>query len=349
METMMTDTTPRLALPYILPSQAQKHVTHNEALAILDAVAQMVIEDSLATPPTAPLDGQCYWTLPNATDAWTNHDATIAVWQDKSWLFLTPKTGWLAFFRSSSKLLAYNGSGWSELPLPSAPQFSRLGVNASADDTNKFAISSDAVLFNHNGGDQRVKLNKAASGNTASLLYQSNWQGKAEIGLAGSDQLSIKVCDDSGHWTTALAISPEGYVKQPARPAATARFASSTLNVSNDQITGFDVLAISQGGIILHTAIGGASGQSLKIPTTGIYLVSLILSASATVNYAATIIDPDNNPLFKLMIGTVSGNLQSCQTTLLSLNENSDLRILHSGTATLGASAPGVTLSMALL
>ena len=28
--------TPKLSLPYILPGQAQKHVTHNEALSILD-------------------------------------------------------------------------------------------------------------------------------------------------------------------------------------------------------------------------------------------------------------------------------------------------------------------------
>ena len=30
------DETANLKLPYILPSQAQKHVTHNEALALLD-------------------------------------------------------------------------------------------------------------------------------------------------------------------------------------------------------------------------------------------------------------------------------------------------------------------------
>lgn len=28
----MTETTPNLILPYIMPSQAQKHVTHNEAI-----------------------------------------------------------------------------------------------------------------------------------------------------------------------------------------------------------------------------------------------------------------------------------------------------------------------------
>ncbi|TWD54193.1 uncharacterized protein DUF2793 [Agrobacterium vitis] len=345
----MTDTTPRLALPYILPSQAQKHVTHNEALAILDAVTQLVIADSLTTPPATPANGQCFWLLPNASDAWANHDGMIAVWQDDAWLFITPQPGWLAFFRSSGKLLTYNGSGWSELPLSSTPQFSRLGVNASADDTNKFTVASDAVLFNHNGSDQRVKLNKAASGNTASLLYQSNWQGKAEIGLAGSDDLSIKVCDDGGRWTTALAISPEGYVRQPAKPAATARFAPSAINISTGQITGFDLLTLGQGGIALQTTLGTNAGKSLKIPTTGIYLVSLILSASATTDYSVAIVDQNQARLFELAIGTVSGVVQSCQTTCLLLNQNTELSLSHSGTATLGASSTGVKIAVVLL
>ena len=39
----MPATSPRLALPFIQPSQAQKHVTHNEALQLLDAVVQLRI------------------------------------------------------------------------------------------------------------------------------------------------------------------------------------------------------------------------------------------------------------------------------------------------------------------
>ena len=32
----MSDTTTHLGLPYLLAAQAQKHVTHNEALRLLD-------------------------------------------------------------------------------------------------------------------------------------------------------------------------------------------------------------------------------------------------------------------------------------------------------------------------
>ena len=39
------DETPNLTLPYIMAAQAQKHVTHNEALRALDAVVQLSVLD----------------------------------------------------------------------------------------------------------------------------------------------------------------------------------------------------------------------------------------------------------------------------------------------------------------
>lgn len=344
----MTDTTPRLALPYILPSQAQKHVTHNEALAILDTITQLVIEASLADPPTAPADGACYWVLASATGAWAGHDGTIAAWQDSVWTFFTPGTGWVAMFRASSKLLTFNGSDWSELSLPSAPQFTQLGVNATADDTNKLVVAADAILFNHNGSDQRVKLNKAASGNTASLLYQSNWQGKAEIGLAGSDNLSIKVCDSNGTWTTALTISGEGYIQQPAKPAATARYALVSRSVTDGQNTGFGALTLSQGGMALGNTLS-AGGNSLKVPVAGTYLLSLTISVSATTNYSASLIDGAQTSLLKIAVGTITNSLQTSQTVLATLAAGTELSLLHAGSATVALLSPRAFLTAVLL
>ncbi len=55
------DQTPNLNLPYILPAQAQKHVTHNEAIRALDALVQLcALDRDLATPPPSPADGDRY-------------------------------------------------------------------------------------------------------------------------------------------------------------------------------------------------------------------------------------------------------------------------------------------------
>ena len=41
----MSDATTNLLLPYILAAQAQKHVTHNEALRLLDGLVQLSVLD----------------------------------------------------------------------------------------------------------------------------------------------------------------------------------------------------------------------------------------------------------------------------------------------------------------
>jgi hypothetical protein len=57
----MSDATTHLLLPYILAAQAQKHVTHNEALRILDGLVQLsVLDRDLAAPPASPADGDRY-------------------------------------------------------------------------------------------------------------------------------------------------------------------------------------------------------------------------------------------------------------------------------------------------
>lgn len=55
----MSDTSPLLSLPYIHAAQAQKHVTHNEAIELLDAVTQISLEAvGATTPPSNAVEGQ---------------------------------------------------------------------------------------------------------------------------------------------------------------------------------------------------------------------------------------------------------------------------------------------------
>jgi len=54
----MSDATTHLLLPYILAAQAQKHVTHNEALRLLDGLVHLsVLDRDLTAPPGSPADG----------------------------------------------------------------------------------------------------------------------------------------------------------------------------------------------------------------------------------------------------------------------------------------------------
>ena len=71
----MSQTSTLLSLPYIQPAQAQKHVTHNEALRILDALVQLAVESrALTEPPAIAVDGARYIVAAGATGDWAGQD-----------------------------------------------------------------------------------------------------------------------------------------------------------------------------------------------------------------------------------------------------------------------------------
>ena len=215
-ETALMDTTPNLDLPYIMGAQAQKHVTHNEAIRKLDALVQLTILDrDLTTPPAAPADGDRYIVAAGASGAWAGQDGEVAAFQDGAWAFYPPAEGWLAWLADETALIAWDGSAWVAVGSASINPAPLVGVNTTADTTNRLAAKSDAVLFSHDDvtpgtGDQRTILNKAAAEKTASFLFQSNWSGRAEVGLTGNDDFSFKVSPDDGTWHEALVLKRDG-------------------------------------------------------------------------------------------------------------------------------------------
>lgn len=200
------DHTPRLSLPFIMPNQAQKHITHNEAIQALDALVQPVVESrSLTTPPATPLGGEAWLVPAGATGAWSGHADEIAAFQSGAWSFFDPAPGWQVYDRADKTLLVFDGGAW--VPLASlGAALPKLGINTSADTTNRLAIASEATLLTHDGHGHQLKLNKAAPADTASLLYQTSWSGRAEMGLAGDDHWRLKVSADGTTWRNALTV-----------------------------------------------------------------------------------------------------------------------------------------------
>jgi len=103
-----------LNMPYIMASQAQKHVTHNEAIRTLDALVQIsIIDKDLTTPPSSPIEGECYIPATGATGEWAGYEGKIAAYQDAAWMFYTPGTGFLAFITDEGLIYIYNGINWA--------------------------------------------------------------------------------------------------------------------------------------------------------------------------------------------------------------------------------------------
>jgi len=182
----MSDQTANLALPLILGSQAQKHVTHNEALQRLDALVQLaVISRSVTEPPIGPPEGARYLLPTGALGAWAGQDGALAIFAAGAWQFLTSREGWRAFVLDEAVELVFAAGAWEVPPLPELSQLDGVGIMTGYDAVNRLSVAAEATLLSHAGAGHQLKLNKAAAGETASLLFQSNWSGRAEIGLAG--------------------------------------------------------------------------------------------------------------------------------------------------------------------
>lgn len=110
--------TPNLAMSYIASSQAQKEVTHNDALNDLDLLAQASVADhTLATPPGSPATGDTYIVASSPTGAWAGFANALAGWY-AGWKLKPPLPGWTAWTRNGSRLLYYSGSAWGLLTTP---------------------------------------------------------------------------------------------------------------------------------------------------------------------------------------------------------------------------------------
>lgn len=219
----MSDATPRLGLPWLMPAQAQKHVTVNESLGRLDALTQCsVVSRSISAEPSDPAEGAAY-ILPTAPTgpSWGGFAAQdIAYFQDAAWRRVSPRSGLLGWVQDEQRLVVFDGSAWIGLQeaITALDNLETLGVGTAADGTNPFSAKLNAALWTAKfvgeggSGDLRYTLNKEAAGNTVSLLFQSGWSGRAELGLAGDDAFRLKVSGDGAAWTDAMIADSDGVI-----------------------------------------------------------------------------------------------------------------------------------------
>jgi hypothetical protein len=207
--------TVNLALPCIDAAQAQKHVTHNEALRILDTLVQLAVLDrDLAAPPGLPVEGQRWIVAASPAGAWSGHASHIAAWQDGAWMFSVPAIGWLVYVIDEGRLLAWNGTAWADAlsTLTTLQNIALLGVGTTADAGNPFSAKLNNALWvaktvaEGGDGNLRYKLSKESASKTLSFLLQDNFSGRAEFGLTSDDDFHFKVSANGSAWVDALRL-----------------------------------------------------------------------------------------------------------------------------------------------
>jgi hypothetical protein len=112
--------TPNSGLPLLFAGQAQKEFFVNQSLAILDALMPRAAVATLAAPPAAPGDGECYLVAQSAADEWSGKADHLALAIGGSWHFVAPAEGMLVFDREAEQWLCFRG-GWQSVGVPPAP------------------------------------------------------------------------------------------------------------------------------------------------------------------------------------------------------------------------------------
>jgi hypothetical protein len=297
----MTDT-PNLGLPFIEGSQAQKHVTHNEALRILDAAIQIAVLDLTRTaPPSSPAEGERHVVASGATGVWAGHANAIATWQDGAWAFLAPKPGWCIWSVADNVVFVFDGTNWRDqcdLPV-TLDNAVHVGINTSASSPNLLSVKSNAALLTAipvsggGSGDARLQISKESAAKTASVFFSDAFSGRAEFGLVASDAFKLKVSADGSSWVEAFSIDqttgnlalPRGLILSGviAPPQITANqndynpagvATASVLQLSSDASRSISGLA------------GGAEGRLVSVINVGSQPVNLLdeSASSAAAN-----------------------------------------------------------------
>lgn len=105
--------TARFALPLLYAGQAQKELSHNEALTLADALIQPCVEAAgVSVPPADPAPGQCWIVGGSPSGAWSGAAGTLALWTGGGWRFAAPREGMTAWIADERMTARYSRGGW---------------------------------------------------------------------------------------------------------------------------------------------------------------------------------------------------------------------------------------------
>ncbi|WP_296577531.1 DUF2793 domain-containing protein [Phreatobacter sp.] len=192
-------TTPNLGLPFIVQGQAQKEVTHNEALIRLDALVHGSVRSrTLTTPPGSPANGE-RWIVPTgATGAWAGQTGRIVHWNTNAWAFYVPVLGWRYHVEDERITVVWTDGEWRDrlvgtpnggaLRLVAAEQ--ELVLTGAFVETTGAAVIADRMIVLAVASRTTLAITGAASYNVGIAGNTSQFGGSLGVAL-GSNNVGV--------------------------------------------------------------------------------------------------------------------------------------------------------------
>ena len=111
---MNDEATARLALPLLQAGQAQKELSHNEALTLLDFAAQPVVTAvGRNDPPATPVPGACWIVGGAPVGAWAGRADALAGWTTGGWRFVAARDGLAAWSVADAAEARFSQGRWT--------------------------------------------------------------------------------------------------------------------------------------------------------------------------------------------------------------------------------------------
>lgn len=224
----------RLGLSYLVPEQAQKHVTVNESLRLLDTLVQMAaVQMNAVTPPSQPNDGDIYALANNPTGGWLAHAGKLAIFQDGAWVFLTPKNGWQLFNLSDNSLKVYVSGSWTGFSPSSSSSLAGVGAGLPAG-LSMTALEVEHSISSGTYNDTRLIIPDRASvlGVSARVTQALNVRWKLGVS-GGDDRYGSQIGKENGSTNIGVSSAPTSYyANTPIRiTAQSGRFNSGRIKL----------------------------------------------------------------------------------------------------------------------
>lgn len=263
---------PNLILPYIQASQAQKHITHNEAIKLLDGIVQLgVLSRIVAAPPGSPVDGDRYIVASGATGLWAGWDLNVAFYVDGAWVRLIPRVGWIAYSVADAAFYSWNGSAWVAFGGggggggPTFPD-NTFGITDNADPT-KIA---------------RFEVSGITTGTTRTYSLPNT---TSTLAVLAATQTFTGTTTFSGTFTVSAATASLGTATTTS--TANVGTGANTSGVTKTVNLGTDGLSGSTTVVNIGSAVAGALGSLVINSPTVTFASSVSAIAMAAANVSA--------------------------------------------------------------
>lgn len=204
---MSENATQNHELPLLMPAQAQKHVTVNDALMRLDGMVDLVLQSTRRiTPPETVVDGMC-WAVPSgAVNAWQGRSGQVAIGANGGWVFVTPRQGARAFVLEDGVSAIHSGQRWIAGALTLGGHGSGLiAGQADAEVTLQAGASFETSLVIPDGV---MVIGVAARVTEALTGTLTSWQ----LGTAGAEnRFGQGLGKGAGSWGRGILSAPMTY------------------------------------------------------------------------------------------------------------------------------------------